>query len=59
MEHLLNCHGEWIALAQILALVPFAGVAVRMLLPASLLARVKRSHHDHGEDHVPGTPSDR
>lgn len=49
MEHLFNCHGEWIALAQLLALVPFAGVAVRMLLPASLLARVKQ-RHSHGGD---------
>jgi hypothetical protein len=50
MHHMMNCHGEWTMLAQLLVLVPFVGLGLRMLLPASVLARVKllRSH-DHEE----------
>ena len=34
MEHLLNCHGEWTALAVILAHAPLVGVWVRSILTA-------------------------
>jgi hypothetical protein len=40
MEHLLNCHGEWVAVLQGLALLPFIGVWVK--------ARFGHSH-DHKE----------
>lgn len=32
MEHLFGCHGEWMWIGQMLALVPFVGVWVRTCL---------------------------
>ena len=39
MEHLMNCHGEWLWLAQALAAVPFVGVWLRL--------RLAKPHGEH------------
>ena len=40
MEHLLNCHGEWAALAGFLSALPFLGTWLR----------AKSRHSEHEED---------
>ena len=35
MEHLLNCHGEWIMLLSLLSSLPFIGVWFRSKLPVA------------------------
>jgi len=47
MEHLFNCHGEWSALAQFAATLPFVGLWLRAMLPVMIPARV----HNHSETH--------
>lgn len=42
MEHLMNCHGEWLWLLQALAVLPFVGIWVRNKL---------HKHEDHDEPH--------
>lgn len=34
MEHILNCHGEWLILIQALAALPAVGVYLRSLMSA-------------------------
>ena len=41
MEHLTNCHGEWLYLAQILGALPFVGFWIRSRFMA---------HTHHGSD---------
>lgn len=40
MEHLTNCHGEWLYFIQMLGLVPFVGAWMRLTF----------KHHQH-KDH--------
>lgn len=41
MEHLMNCHGEWMWVLQILATIPFVGLWLKTYLSR---------RHDHKDD---------
>lgn len=43
LDHLLNCHGEWVYLAQLVGALPFIGY----WLKSRIAARTVRQHEDH------------